>query len=178
MKIKTIILIICAACFVLPTYAQSLALTNMKIGYVILNQAINTSQEGQRSKKFLEAQANRTKQVLSEKERAIITSEQDLQNNIMLNEATKTQKRAEIEKMKNEYRQEVANAQQSLRQNEARHTQKILNDLIQVIDKIAKAEDYDLVLEFNLKQTILYSKAQMTDITAQVVREYDKLQSE
>ena len=176
-KTSLVLFLIVLFAYFTPVFGQVQEDSTLKIGFVNLGVAINTSKEGQRSKKFLEAQATRTNQLLKEKEQNIIKTEQDLNNNIMLNNEAKEQKRAEIENMKNELREEITKAQQSLRQNEARHTTKILNDLVSIVQDIAKADEYDLVIEYNLKQTILFTKYELIDITDKVVNEYDKVQS-
>lgn len=56
-----------------------------------------------------------------------------------------------------------------------RRTTKIFSALKLVIAEIAKAENYDLILELNVAQTILYSRYEMTDITAKVTERYDSM---
>lgn len=149
----------------------------LKVGYVNMNHAINESDEGKRSKKFLEAQLEQTKRTLEMKRQEIEAKEKELQESLMLNESVKAQKRQEIEQMKQNLREEAQKHQNIVRRDEARHTQKIFEDLVSVIEKIAQAEQYDVVLEFNVKQTILYSRYQMNDITDKVIEEYNRIQS-
>jgi len=103
-----------------------LAETTLKIGYVNMNKSINTSKEGLRSKKFLEAQLARTRQLLKDKEQDLMAREQELQSNILLNREARAQKQAEIAKFKEELVEERNKAQMEFRQDEARHTGKIL----------------------------------------------------
>ncbi len=149
----------------------------MKVGYVNMNKAINLSNEGKRSKKFLEVQAQRTQAMLKDKEQDLLNKEAELKNNIMLNENAKALKRQEILNLQKELREDLSKAQNSIRQDEMRHSTKIFKDLVLVIKDIAKEEDFDLILEFNIKQTILFSKYEMIDLTDKATEQYNKLQS-
>lgn len=153
------------------------AQVKLRVGYVNMNMAINESNEGKRSKKFLEAQFAQSKQTLDLKRQEIQVKEKELNESLMLNEAAKAQKREEIEAMKKQLMDEAKREQNTFRKDEARHTKKIFEDLVSVVEKVAKLENYDLVLEFNIKQTILYSRHEMNDITEKVIFEYNKLQS-
>ena len=170
---KTLLLITCCTLLTFSAYGQVL----LKVGYVNMNKAINLSTEGKRSKKFLEVQAQRTQSTLKAKEQELIQKEADLKNNIMLNQEARNQKQQEIVQLKKSLRQELANAQKSIRQDELRHTTKIFKDLLLVIKEIAKDEKFDLILEFNIKQTILFTKYEMIDLTDKVTDRYNQLQS-
>lgn len=71
----------------------------------------------------------------------------------------------------------LARQKKSMRQDEMRHSTKIFKDLVLVIKEIAKEENFDLILEFNVKQTILFSKYEMIDITDKATERYNKIQS-
>lgn len=149
----------------------------LKIGYVNMNKAINLSNEGKRSKKFLEAQAKQTQKLLKTKEQELIIKEKELKENILLNQETKTKKQLEIVKLRQELRREITKAQSNLRKDEVRHTSKIFKDLVTIVNKIAEEEEFDLILEYNLKQTILFSRYEMLDITDKLTETYNKIQS-
>ncbi|MBT4091728.1 MAG: hypothetical protein HOE30_24855, partial [Deltaproteobacteria bacterium] len=74
-------------------------------------------------------------------------------------------------------RDDLGKAKKSMRQDEMRHSTKIFKDLVLVIKEIAKEENFDLILEFNVKQTILFSKYEMIDITDKATERYNKIQS-
>ncbi len=149
----------------------------LKVGYVNMNRAINQSDEGKRSKKFLEAQFEATKRELDVKRQTIQTKEKELKEGLMLSEEAKVQKRKEIEGLKKELMTRAKAEQDDFRKDEQRHTKKIFEDLLSVVKKVADAEKFDLILEFNISQTILYSRYQFNDITDKVILEYNKLQA-
>lgn len=163
--------------FLFASTQQTFASAKLKIAYVNMNEAINLSNEGKRSRKFLEAQANQTKQALQKKEQELRSKESDLRNMIMLSPDAKAKKEVELVELSQELRKAVAEAQSSFREDESRHTSKIFSDLKSVVNRVAKTGNYDLVLENSLKQTILFSKYAMTDITDEVIKRYNKLQS-
>lgn len=166
-------MVICCILLATTVFGQEM----LKVGYVNMNKAINFSNEGKRSKKFLEVQVQRTQSALKAKEQEVVQKEAELKNNIMLNQEARVQKQQEIATMKQELRQEVGKAQKSMRQDEMRHTRKIFEDLVLVIKEIAKEEKFDLILELNIKQTILYTKYEMIDVTEKVIERYDRLQT-
>lgn len=170
---KKLFLVLCGILLATTVFGQA----TIKVGYVNMNKAINLSSEGKRSKQFLEVQVRRTQATLQEKEKELKQKEADLNNNIMLNQEAKEQKRQELIQLQQEFRKEVADAQNSMRQDEIRHTTKIFKDLVLVIKDIAKEEGFDLVLEFNVQQTILYSKYEMIELTDKVTERYDRMQS-
>lgn len=163
--------------FLAGSSAYAIEASDLKIGIVNMNKVINMSNEGKRKKKMLEAQARQTQKLLKMKEDELRALEKDLKDNIMLNAETKAQKQSELNKKTQEFRQEVNQAQKSFRQDEARHTANIFKDLVVVVKKVATDEKFDLVLEFNITQSILYTKYNLVDITDKVTAEYDKIQS-
>lgn len=146
----------------------------LKVGYVQMNKAINTSVEGIRSKKKLEKKAHDAESKLALKEQQIKIAADDLKNNIMLNQSTKDKKRKEIIALQNNLREELKKAQIEFRQEEAKETKRVFDQLAPIIKRIAKEEGFDFVLEYGVKQAILFSKHPMIDITDKVITEYNK----
>jgi len=168
---RQLILILCFFLFATTGFSQAV----MKVGYVNMNKAIHLSIEGKKMKKYLKAQAQQLQGALKLKEQEVIQKETGLKNNMMLNQQARSQKQKEIGQMKQALQQELGKAQKILRQDEMRRTTKIFTALKLVIAEIAKAENYDLILELNVVQTILYSKYQMTDITVKVTERFDSM---
>ena len=149
--------------------------SKLNIAYVNMGKAINMSEEGQKSRKFLEAQANQTRTQLKAKEQEIRQKQAELKSSLMLSPEAKTQKEREIIQMSRALKQEVNKVQKSFMREEKKYTKKIFEDLKKIVDQIAKKKNYDLVLEYGIKQTILFSKFQLNDITDIVVSEYNNL---
>ncbi|MCP4297838.1 MAG: OmpH family outer membrane protein [Proteobacteria bacterium] len=159
------------------SYCSVFAESQLKIAYVNLNRAINLSNEGKRSKTFLEAQAQETRKGIQNLENDLKQKESDLSNMMMLTPEARGQKELEISQMKLDLRNRVAKAQKDFRADEARHTGKIFEDIKAVIKTMATKEKYDLVLEYSLRQTLLFSKYTIVDITDTVINAYNQQQT-
>ncbi len=146
----------------------------LKIAYVNLNKAINLSNEGKRSKTFLEVQAQETRKDIQNKEKELKEKEASLKNLMMLTQEARDQKELEISQLKHDLRTMVTKAQKDFRADEARHTGKIFEEIKIIINNIAAAEEYDLVLEYSLRQTLLYSTYKIEDITDAVIKAYNQ----
>ena len=99
--------------FLVGSCAYAIEASDLKIGIVNMNKVINMSNEGKRKKKMLEAQARQTQKLLKMKEEELRAMEKDLKDNIMLNAAAKAQKQSELNKKRQEFRQDVNKAQKS-----------------------------------------------------------------
>ncbi|MDH5559940.1 MAG: OmpH family outer membrane protein [Deltaproteobacteria bacterium] len=172
MKTKQIILFFLLLAWITPA---AFAENDMKIAIVDMNRAINISTEGVKSKKLLEAQFAQTQNFLKQKEVELIKKEQEIQTMAMMTPELKSKKEQELMQLREELRRDLAKAQQDLRNDENRHTGKIFNELIEVVNKISKKKKFDLVLESRISQGILYSKFKTDDLTDQVIDEYNKL---
>ncbi|MBU3916655.1 OmpH family outer membrane protein [bacterium] len=150
---------------------------NLKIAYVSMMKAVSESNDGIKYKKFLEAQVAQSRKALEAKEQEILGKEEELKNNIMLNEASKKQKEIEISQMKRSLMEEAKKLEASFRQDEIQHRGKSFQSLAMIIKKIAEKEKFDIVMELGLRQTILYTKYEITDITDMVISEYNKEQA-
>lgn len=153
------------------------AQTALKIGFIDMNKAINTSDEGKRSKRFLETQFQQTKKAMDQKKAMIGNMEKELKESLMLSEAAKKAKQEEVNRLKKEFVAEAKKNQNEMRKAESNHTKKIFQDLMSVAKTVARAENFDLILEYNIRQTIIYAKYDFQDITDKVILEYNKLQS-
>jgi len=163
--------------FLLAMTCSLAAQTTLKLGLINMNRAINESDEGKRSKQFLETQFEQTKRNIDQKKMEIAKMEKDLSESMMLNESAKKAKQDEIDQRKKDLVEEVKKEQNSFRQDEARHTQKIFQDLVSVVKSVAEAEHYDAIFEYTVAQGIIYTKYDITDITEKVILEYNKLQA-
>jgi outer membrane protein len=170
---KKRLLFILAGCLVFAWTGQ--AGSRFKIAYVDMNRVINKSNAGLRSMKLLKAKAERSKKYLKDQEREIRLKQEELKNNIMLNEESKKKRQLEINRMIAAFREEVQREERKFRESESRKTMDLKEEIAVVIAKIAEKEKYDLILEYHLKEMVLFSKFKVTDITKKVLAEYNKL---
>lgn len=161
----------------LPSLVRPAGLEGLKIGVVNINAAMNRSAAGERSKNILLASKSQKENELKAKEAELRQLRDDLKNNIMLTDDARSRKEKELSEQERALRKEVQQAQKELQIRERKLTESIFIELKTVIDEIAKEEKYDLILEQNASQVILYSSAKFDNITERVIERYNKFQA-
>ena len=161
----------------LPSLARPAGLEGLKIGVVNINAAMNRSAAGERSKNILLASKSQKENELKAKEAELKQLRADLKNNIMLTDDARSRKEKELREQERALRKEVQQAQKELQIRERKLTESIFIELKTVIDEIAKEEKYDLILEQNASQVILFSSAKFDNITERVIERYNKFQA-
>ena len=129
---------------------------SIEIGVVDLNEALNQSEPGIRSKNILERRGRQKQQEFKLEESELRKLADDLRNNPLLTE-------------------KVRAFEQEMRLEERRLSEAIFKELKTVIRSISINEKLDLVLEKNAAQVILYMKEDTTEITQKVIDEYNAL---
>ena len=146
----------------------------IKIAVVDLNKCIRESLKGKRLYRKLEDKRDILQKKLSQKEAELKKLQDELKKKaMMLSREALRKKRKLFERKQQEYRYFLEDAQDELREEEARGIQKLLKDLTKVIRNIAKKRGYILVLEKS-KGGILYNTPKI-DITADVIKNFDNI---
>ena len=157
--------------------APAVMAKNPKIAVVHIQKAINESEEGARSRAYFEKKAKSSQKKFQKQGKAIQEQEQALRSNMMLAESARAKEMQSINKQKGQLRQELKKAQQEFKQDEMRHLQRISQDLVLVVKKIGEKRKFDMVIEATVRQALLYTTFEITDITSEVVKEYNKMKS-
>ena len=167
---KHFLLIVLTALFYLssPVFA-------MEIGVVDLNEALNQSEAGIRSKNILERRGRQKQQEFKLEESELRKLADDLRNNPLLTSKAKASKEKELIARQQQLREQVRKVEQEMRAEERRLTEVIFQELKTVIRSISIKEKLDLVLEKNAAQIILYMKQDTTDMTQKVIDAYNSL---
>ena len=147
----------------------------MEIGVVDLNEALNQSEAGIRSKNILERRGRQKQQEFKLEESELRKLADDLRNNPLLTSKAKASKEKELIARQQQLREQVRKVEQEMRLEERRLTEIIFQELKTVIRSIAIKEKSDLVLEKNAAQIILYMKQDTTDMTQKVIDAYNSL---
>jgi outer membrane protein len=146
----------------------------IKIAVVNLNKCVRESLKGKRLYRRLEDKRDVLQKKVNQKEAELKKLQDELKKqSMMLSPDALRKKRKLFERKQQEYRYFLEDAQDELREEEAKGIEKLLVDLRKVISNIAKKEGYTLVLEIS-KGGILYSKGNI-DITSEVIKEFDNL---
>ena len=150
----------------------------LEIGVVDLNQALNQSESGIRSKNILERRGRQKQQEIKLEELELRKLAEDLRNNPLLTPKAKANKEKELIARQQKMRENVRSIEQEMRLEERRLTDVIFKELKTVIRSISIKEKLDLVLEKNAAQVILYMKEDTTDFTQKVIDAYNELKQE
>ncbi|MDX2469290.1 MAG: OmpH family outer membrane protein [SAR324 cluster bacterium] len=154
----------------------NLTAADLNIAVVDFNLAIAQSKEGKRSKKFLESQAKAAGEELKKKEKKLYQLDKELRESMMLSPEAKQQKMKTLQRLGQEFQKEKQIAQKKFQQDQNKHMQKILGDLRTIVEQVSKKGKYDIVLERQLTQGIVYTSLKFANITPDVVKAYDKSQ--
>ncbi len=148
---------------------------SIEIGVVDLNEALNQSESGIRSKNILERRGRQKQQEFKLEESELRKIADDLRNNPLLTPKAKTDKQQELITRQQQLREKVRAFEQEMRLEERRLSEAIFKEIKTVIRSISINEKLDLVLEKNAAQVILFMKEDTTDLTQKVIDDYNTL---
>ena len=155
-------------CFSIPVFP-------IEIGMVDLNEALNQSEAGIRSKNILERRGRQKQKEFKLEESEIRKLAEDLRNNPLLTPKAKVDKERDLIDRQKNLREKVRNFEQEIRMEERRLTESIFKEIKTVIRKNSIKEKLDLVLEKNAAQIILYMNKDTIDLTQKVIDAYNLL---
>lgn len=158
-------------------YGQEAVAVPLKIGVVDLNRALNESEEGIRSRNILESEGRQMQQELKLEEEDLREQALALRNNVLLKPEAKKEKEAALKKREQELVQKSRTFEQTIRKKERQITSEIFKELKAVIRTVARKEAFDLILEKNAAEVILYMNNDPTDLTVKVIDHYNSLKT-
>ena len=147
----------------------------LQIATMNTNKAINKSDEGVKLQKLLVAQKRQADAYLQTKVQELKQKQAELQNSVMLTEKAKKEKYAELQKLYVTLQREKSKTERNFRENEKRYLETIFTSMKPVINKVAKAQNFDMVLDDTIVKGLLYHNLNIIDITDQVITEFNKL---
>jgi len=158
-----------AALLLLPLAAQA----DTKIGYIDMQKAIQETGAGKKAKKELEDEFNKKKKDLEKMEADIKKKGEDFEKRSgVMNEDARNKKQAELQGDMRKYQETAGKAQMEIQKRERDLTQPIVTKLREILEGIAKKEDYTIVLE-KAENSVMWAKKEI-DLTDRVVKDYDK----
>jgi outer membrane protein len=164
---KTLLALIAVA------FVSSQAQADVKMGYVDMQKAIQSTKAGKKAKKDLEAEFEKRKKSLQSKEANLKKMGEELEKKAMvLSDDVRAKKQKEFQESMMEFQQLVQKNQQEIQQQERKLTEPILKKLQTVIEDMAKKESYTVILE-KRENGVLWAQKEL-DITDQVVKAFEK----
>ncbi|MDD3662944.1 MAG: OmpH family outer membrane protein [Candidatus Pacebacteria bacterium] len=152
----------------------NLVASDIKLGVVDFQTAMETVKDGEKAKKKLEEEFNEKQKLIQKREEEIKKLTENFQKQAPLLTQDKREKEQQsIQKKILEYQTLIKESESAMQKRQVELTQPIIKSMRSVIDDISKKENLDLVYEKN-QSGILYSK-NPTDITNEVIKKYNEI---
>ena len=162
--------VIFLAVFLMPAFASA---QDFKVGYVDLQRALNTVEEGRQAKSKLKKEFEKKQNQLDAKQEQVRKLKESLENGaMMLTEDAKRAQMQELQKQMMQLQQLYVQLQGDLAKKEAEATKKIFDRMEKIITSIGKDRDYDLILE-KTESRVLFARDAM-DLTDELIKRYDQ----
>jgi outer membrane protein len=169
MKKATVVL---AALVITACTLASAGAADLKIGYVDLQKALNESTVGKKAKeKFTVEVKNAESEITRKKEELERLGGSLEKQGSMLKDDVKAEKEKEFIKMQKDYERKVKDYKDELQIKDAQLTRGILSDLVEIIKKYGKENNYTIV--FERSETVLLYATDGLDITEKIISLYD-----
>ena len=156
-----------------PDAAQKAGAVAIKVGYVDLQQALNSSAAGEKAKDSFKSEVERMEQVLEKRRAKVEKLKGELEKKALL---LRDDERIALQR---DYRQELRDferlykdSQEELKIRDRELTARILVELRQVVNAIGEQGDYSVILEGN--NTVVLYGSKSIDLTEAVIKAYNK----
>lgn len=148
-----------------PTWAAEV----LKIGVIDLQKCIQNSEAGKKASKGLQEKADRIKKDLEARREELkkLTEEYNKKSSLMSAEARR-EKEKELIRKDEDLREMVRKKEEEMQKEEYNAMQPLLSELFEVTKKLAKDENFTLILE--AKSGVVYFSKPVEDITEKVIK--------
>ena len=168
MKKRVIILMVVSSVLILFSSNHLFA---MKIGYADMEVALAATKAGKKAKQKIEEEVSKRRKSLEKSRSEIVKLEEDFKKQEMiLSEASKEKKKEEYLKKVDDLRNLVAQNEQQMQEIQQKIASPILVKMREVLQKISKAQGYDMVFA---KNALVYASDE-NDLTAPLIKQFDK----
>jgi outer membrane protein len=163
------LLVVTGGLFSGTAYSQN---TNLKVGSVDIQKAINECHAGKEAKKALTQEVEKFQRLVAEKQKELQEMKETLvKQGPMLTPEARAAREKELETRLRDFQRWKEDVQNELNQKRMEMERNISIGLQKVIQKLGVDEGYTLILEKNENIVLFTSKA--TDITDLVIKAYD-----
>lgn len=156
-----------------PNAAAEVGAVAIRVGYVDLQQALNSSAAGEKAKESFKAEVERMEQVLEKRRANVEKLKGELEKKALL---LRDDERVALQR---DYRQELRDferlykdSQEELKIRDRELTARILVELRQIVNAIGEQGDYSVILEGN--NTVVLYGSKSIDLTELVIKAYNK----
>jgi outer membrane protein len=143
-----------------------------KIGILDLQKCLDQSEAGKKAKKLLQDKSERIKKDLSLKRDELKKNRDEFTKKAsVLNADARRDKEKELVRKEEDFRDLVREKEEEMRKDEYNAMQPLLNDLFEITSKLAKDENYTLIVE--AKSGVVYYNKNV-DITDKIVKLFNE----
>ena len=155
--------IICA-----PVFAE----TGFKAGFVDIQKVLTTSTAGQKVKKEIKSIVSKQKKGLEKQQDALATMQESFKKEeLTMSVSQKKKKQQDFQKKVKAYQQSADDLQKTIKKKEAEFTRKALLEIKDIVNDIAKKDNYNVLLEVS-QSGMLYADDNM-DLTERVLKQFN-----
>lgn len=148
------------------------AFAQVKMGFVDLQKAVQSTTAGKKARTELDADFARRKRDLDRQEMDLRRQDQDLQKKRpAMSESVYRKQLIELEKQVSQFRDQTLRTQMEFQKKELELTTPILEKMRKTISRVGKENGYTVVME--LTSQVLYSP-ESDDLTEKIAREFEK----
>ena len=146
--------------------------TELKIGSVDIQKAVNECNAGKEAKKEITKEVEKFQRLIGEKQKELQTLKETLEKQaVMLNPDARTAKEKEYQGKVRDFQRWGEDYQNDLKQKQIEKERNISMNLQKVIQKLGADEGYTLILEKN-EAIVLYA-SKVIDLTDRVIKLHD-----
>lgn len=151
---------------------NSLYAGDIKVAFVDLQKALNESESGKKAFEHLQEMYNKEKEIIKVREdkvRMLLT--EITKQGLLMSENTRMEKEEEYKREKKNLDRYVEDSNNELLRKEKEMTQKILMEIINIVQQMGEKDGYTLI--FEKRESILYANDTI-DITNKVIEAFNK----
>jgi outer membrane protein len=169
MKKATVLL----AALVITAFALSSAsAADLKIAYVDLQKALNESTAGKKAKEKFTAEVKKAEAEITRRKEEVERLGGSLEKQgSMLKDDVKAEKEKEFIQAQKDYERKLKDYKDELQIKDAQYTRGILADLVDIIKKYGRDNNYTII--FERSETVLLYATDSLDITEKIISIYD-----
>ena len=154
---------------IVASASHTIAAEEVKIGYVDLQEALNSSDSGKKAKEVFKGEVDRLQRILKRQEEELKSMKDELEKQaLLLSTDVRRNREREYQETLKKFQRFYQDSQEDLKSKDAQLTKMILIDLRDVILKMGEEEGYTIILEKN-ESSILYAP-KTVDLTSEVIK--------
>lgn len=161
-------------CLMMALVVPSVSLAKeMKFAYVDLQKALNECMAGKEAKEILEKEKDKKQKEIEKQEKKIDALKAEIESKkTVLSEEALQKKQEDLDRLLRQLKRFVQDSNDELQKKQQQYTNKILSELVEVVNEIGKQRGYTIIFE-RVPGVLLYVD-EAIDITDEVIKLYDE----